>query len=260
VSATSGAISRPVAVVTGARRGIGAAIAIELAVSGFDVATTDLSEEGADATLEATAKAGARSLFVKSDLADIADHARVVDAIADWGGAIACLVSNAGMSSPNRGDLLEMSAAAFDRVLGVNLRGTFFFAQTVAKHMLETPCAHPRSVITISSVSAELASIERGEYCISKAGLSMVTRLLALRLAAAQVSVFEVRPGIIRTPMTEGVAQKYQARIGDGLVPMGRWGFPEDIAGAVAGLASGKFAFATGSVINADGGLAVPRL
>lgn len=260
MSASASPSSRPVAVVTGARRGIGAAIARQLATNGFDVAITDVSDEGVDASLEAVGKAGGRSLFVKSDLADVADHARVVEAIADWGGAITCLVDNAGMPAPSRGDLLELSTAAFDRVLDVNLRGTFFFTQTVSKHMLNSPSVHPRSIITVSSVSAELASIERGDYCISKAGLAMVTKLFALRLAAENIAVFEIRPGIIRTPMTEAVAEKYEGRIGDGLVPMQRWGYPEDIARAVAGLARGQFAFATGSIINVDGGLSLPRL
>lgn len=260
MGASKSSSSRPVAVVTGARRGIGAAIAKELATNGFDIAITDLSDEGADASLEAIGKAGAHSLFLKSDLADLADHARVVEAIADWGGAITCLVNNAGMPAPSRGNLLELSAGAFDRVLDVNLRGTFFFTQTVSRHMLGSPSPHPRSIITVSSVSAELASIERGEYCMSKAGLAMVTKLFALRLAAENIAVFEIRPGIIRTPMTEAVAEKYEGRIGDGLVPMQRWGYPEDIARAVAGLAGGQFAFATGSIINVDGGLSLPRL
>lgn len=254
------AATRPVAIVTGARRGIGAAIAIELAKNGFDVGITDLSDDGADETLHAITKAGGRGLFINSDLADVADHDRVVEAVADWGGAIACLVNNAGMPAVSRGDLLEVSAGAFDRVLGVNLRGTFFFSQTIAKHMLAAPCQHPRSIINVSSVSAELASIERGEYCTSKAGMAMVTKLFALRLAPERIGVFEVRPGIIRTPMTEAVAEKYEARIGDGLVPVGRWGYPEDVARATAGLASGRFAFATGSIINVDGGLSLARL
>ena len=260
MSATTHAGTRPVAIVTGARRGIGAAVASELAINGFDVAITDLSDDGADETIDAITSAGGHSLFVRSDLADMADHARVVDAVADWGGAVTCLVNNAGMPAPSRGDLLELSAAAFDRVLDVNLRGTFFFAQAVAKHMLAAPSPYPRSIITVSSVSAELASVERGEYCISKAGLAMAMKLFALRLAKEHISVFEVRPGVIRTPMTDAVAQKYEARIGEGLVPMGRWGYPEDVARAIAGLAGGQFAFATGSIINVDGGLAVPRL
>jgi NAD(P)-dependent dehydrogenase (short-subunit alcohol dehydrogenase family) len=246
---------RPTALVTGARRGIGAAIAVDLARAGFDVAITDLDREGADATLAAIRTAGARALFVASDLADIDAHAAVVKSVVDWG-----LVNNAGMPAPVRGDLLEVTPGAFDRVLGVNLRGTFFFTQAVARHMLSAPCEHPRSIVTISSASAELASIERGEYCTSKAGLAMAMRLFALRLAPHDIAVFDVRPGIIRTPMTESVAQKYEARIGNGLVPMSRWGTPPDVSRVVANLATGQFHFATGSVINVDGGLALPRL
>ena len=191
--------SRPVAIVTGARRGIGAAIAVELATHGFDIAITDLSDDGADETIGSIIQAGGRSLFVNSDLADVADHARTVGEVAAWGGAIACLVNNAGMPAPSRGDLLEMSTTAFDRVLGVNLRGTFFFTQTVAKHMLASPSAHPRSIITISSVSAELASIERGEYCLSKAGLAMAIKLTtSLRVLATQSRVPKERTGLLR--------------------------------------------------------------
>jgi NAD(P)-dependent dehydrogenase (short-subunit alcohol dehydrogenase family) len=169
-------------------------------------------------------------------------------------------VYNAGISAPVRGDLLSLAPEAFDRVLDVNLRGAFFFTQTIAKRMLETRAAGPRSIITISSVNAELASIERGEYSISKAGLAMLTKLFALRLAADDIAVFEVRPGVIRTPMTQVVAEKYERRIAEGLVPMGRWGTPQDVGAVVAGLASGRFAFSTGSVVHVDGGLAVPRL
>ena len=251
---------RPVAIVTGARRGIGEAIAVELARHGFDVAITDLSDEGVNAPLGAITAAGARGLFVKSDLGDMADHARAIDLVSEWGGAIACLVNNAGVPAPQRGDLLDLSPEALDAVIKVNLRGTFLFTQAVAKRMLARVSSHPRSIITISSVSAELASPERGEYCISKAGLAMAVKLFALRLAHEDIGVFEVRPGVIRTPMTETVAEKYEARIADGLVPMHRWGLPQDVAKAVAGLASGQFTFATGSIINVDGGLSIPRL
>jgi NAD(P)-dependent dehydrogenase (short-subunit alcohol dehydrogenase family) len=282
--------ARPLALVTGARRGIGAAIAIELAARGFDLALTDLSADGAASTLRAIESHGARALLVESDLADQAAHAALVEQVVAWGGAIACLVNNAGIPAPQRGDLLDLTPAAFDRVLGVNLRGTFFLTQAVARHMVAEaapagsgaplgPAAQPgpggasapgtvpvrataatRSIITVSSVSAELASIERGEYCISKAGLGMVTRLFALRLAPHGIGVFEVRPGVIRTPMTEGVAATYDQRIAAGLVPAQRWGEPVDIARSVAALAGGDFAFATGSVLNVDGALAVPRL
>ncbi len=251
---------RPVAIVTGARRGIGAAVAVSLARSGFDVAITDVAEDGADATLSEIAAAGGQAHFIRSDIADERDHARVIDDLIAWQGAVDCLVNNAGISAPKRGDLLELVPKAFDQVLDVNLRGAFFFTQAVAKRMLATPSVGPRSIITISSVNAELASPERGEYSISKAGLAMLTKLFALRLAADGIAVFEVRPGVIRTSMTQVVAEKYERRIADGLVPMGRWGTPQDVGEVVAGLASGRFAFATGSVVQVDGGLAIPRL
>ena len=253
--------SRPVALVTGARRGIGAAIALALARTGFDVTITDLvQDEDAHATLAALRTSGAKAVFVRSDLADLADHGRVVDEAVSKCGAIDCLVNNAGVPSPTRGDLLELSPGAFDQVLGVNLRGTFFFTQRVVRHMAMTSSDNPRSIVTVSSVSAELASPERGEYCMSKAGLAMLTKLFALRLARQGIAVFEVRPGVISTPMTAAVADKYERRIADGLVPMGRWGEPADIGAAVASLASGHFQFATGSVIDLDGGLAIPRI
>jgi NAD(P)-dependent dehydrogenase (short-subunit alcohol dehydrogenase family) len=253
--------SRPVTLVTGARRGIGAAIALALARAGFDVAITDITEDDdARATLAALRAAGANARFLRSDLADTLDHMRVLAEAVSQCGAIDCLVNNAGVPSPARGDLLDVRPEGFDQVLDVNLRGTFFFTQAVARHMIATASRNARSIITVSSVSAELASPERGEYCMSKAGLAMLTKLFALRLARDGIPVFEVRPGVIRTPMTAGVADKYDRRVADGLVPMGRWGEPEDIGAAVAALASGQFQFATGSVINLDGGLAIPRL
>ena len=231
-----------------------------MAHRGFDIALTDIASDGVDEVRTGVESAGGSSLFVLSDLADVTDHARVLDAIVEWRGTIACLISNAGVAAPKRGDLLELEVGAFDQVLEVNLRGTFFFTQAVAKQMLAAKSTHSRSIITVSSVSAELASPERGEYCMSKAALAMAVKLFALRLAAEDIAVFEVRPGVIRTPMTEGVAKKYEARIANGLVPMRRWGYPEDVARAVAALACGEFAFATGSVINVDGGLGIARL
>jgi NAD(P)-dependent dehydrogenase (short-subunit alcohol dehydrogenase family) len=252
--------ARPLAVVTGARRGIGAGIAIELAARGFDLALTDIESMGADDTLAAIASHGARGTLFESDLGRIEDHPGLVERIVNWGGPIVCLVNNAGIPAAQRGDLLDVGAESYDRVLDVNLRGTFFFTQAVARHMVAASVPAPRSIVTVSSVSVEMASIERGEYCLSKAGLGMLTKLFALRLAPLGVSVFEVRPGVIRTPMTEGVAAKYEQRFADGLVPMGRWGYPEDVARAVAALASGQLAFATGSVINVDGALSIPKL
>lgn len=251
---------RPLAIVTGARRGIGAGIALELAARGFDLALTDIATEGADDTLAQIRALGASAELHTSDLGRIEDHAALVDRIVAASGPIACLVNNAGVPAAERGDLLDLGAASFDRVLGVNLRGTFFFTQAVARHMAATPSDSSRCIVTVSSVSAEMASIERGEYCLSKAGLGMMTKLFALRMAPLGVGVFEVRPGVIRTPMTEGVAARYDTRIAGGLVPMGRWGYPKDVARAVAALASSELAFSTGSVINVDGALSIPHL
>jgi NAD(P)-dependent dehydrogenase (short-subunit alcohol dehydrogenase family) len=252
--------SRPLAIVTGARRGIGAGIAIELASRGFDIALTDIDASGAEATLAAIEAQGASAALYESDLGRVEAHAAVVEHIVQRHGPVACLVNNAGIPAPSRGDLLEVTPASFDRVLDVNLRGTFFFTQTVARHMVEMPCAFPRAIVTVSSVSVEMASIERGEYCVSKSGLGMLTRLFALRLAPLGIGVFEVQPGVIRTPMTEGVSAAYEQRIADGLVPMGRWGYPEDVARAVAALAGGQLGFSTGSVLRVDGALSIPRL
>ena len=251
--------SRPLALVTGARRGIGASIALQLAQEGFDIALTDVSHEGAQLVVEAAQGHGARAAFFESNLIHAETHQALIEQAVAWGGPIACLVNNAGIGAPSRGDLLDVTTNAFDVVLGVNLRGTFFLTQTVARHMLTAAHTAPRSIITVSSVSAEMASIERGEYCISKAGLSMLTKLFALRLAEQGIGVFEVRPGVIRTPLTAAVAAKYDRRIAEGLVPMGRWGETEDVANTVAVLAAGRMNFATGSVLNVDGGLSIQR-
>ena len=249
----------PVALVTGGRRGIGRAIAIELAGRGYDVAITDLEDdEEASITLRGVEDHGGRALFVQSNLGDVASHAAVVEQVLCWADRIDCLVNNAGIGSPVRGDLLDVGPQAFDQVLGVNLKGTFFMTQAVARHMLSAASPHPRSIVTVSSVSATMASPERAEYCLSKAALPMMTRLFALRLAKCGIPVFEVRPGIIRTPMTAGVAQKYEARFAEGLVPMTRWGETGDVAKAVAQLVGGSLQFATGSVLSVDGGLSIP--
>jgi NAD(P)-dependent dehydrogenase (short-subunit alcohol dehydrogenase family) len=252
---------QPTALVTGGRRGIGRAIAVELARRGYDVAISDLLED-ADAalTLRAIEACGARALFVQSNLQNVASHAQALERVLAWCAQLDCLVNNAGIGSPARGDLLDLRPEAFDAVLGVNLRGTFFITQAVARHMLNSASPHPRAIITVSSVSATMASPERAEYCLSKSALPMMTRLFALRLAAAAIPVFEVRPGIIRTPMTAGVAQKYEDRFKEGLVPMNRWGEADDVAKAVGKLAGGALQFATGSVLHVDGGLSISAL
>jgi len=252
--------SRPLAIVTGARRGIGAAIATELAEQGYDIALTDIDDAGAHEVIGEIEARGAVARMFAFDLADVAGHAQILDRIVAWHGPVACLVNNAGIGSPARGDLLDVTPAAFDRVLDVNLRGTFFFTQAIARHMASTPCDHPRAIVTVSSVSVEMASIERGEYCLSKSALGMLTRLFALRLAPLGIGVFEIRPGIIRTPMTDAVSAKYDERIAGGLVPSGRWGEPADVARSVAAVAGGRLAFATGSVLHVDGALSIQKL
>lgn len=248
----------PTALVTGGRRGIGRSVCVEMAARGFDVVFTDIVRDAdAEETCAMVEAQGRKALFVQGNLNDVESHAEVVREAIRFKGSIECLVNNAGIGSPSRGDLLDVSPEAFDAVLGVNLRGTFFMSQTVARHMTETKSARPRSIITVSSVSAEMASPERAEYCLSKSALPMMTRLFALRLASAGIAVFEVRPGIIRTPMTEGVAQKYEARFKEGLVPSGRWGESDEVGRVVAALADGTFQFSTGSMLNVDGGLSI---
>ncbi|BCM21556.1 3-ketoacyl-ACP reductase [Mesorhizobium sp. J8] len=253
-------MSRPAAIVTGGARGIGLACAEALADAGFDILIADLAGKPADGLAKTITGRGAKFAYAPCDIADLAGHSKLVEAVVDAFGRIDCLVNNAGVGAVVRGDLLELKPENFDRALDINLRGTVFLSQAVAKAMLAMPAVSTRSIITITSVSAAMASPERADYCISKAGLSMWVKNLALRLAADNIGVFEVRPGIIRTDMTSGVSAKYDALIEGGLVPAKRWGEAADVGAAVAALASGKFGFSTGSVVDVDGALSVPRL
>ncbi|RWM72677.1 MAG: 3-ketoacyl-ACP reductase [Mesorhizobium sp.] len=253
-------MSRPAAIVTGGARGIGLACAEALADAGFNILVVDLGEKAGDGLAADITARGAKFAYHCGDIADLDRHAALVDAAISAFGRIDCLVNNAGIGAVIRGDLLELKPENFDRILRINLRGTVFFSQAVAKAMLAAPGDFPKSIITITSVSAEMASPERADYCISKAGLSMWVKALALRLAPENIGVFEVRPGIIRTDMTAGVTAKYDALIEGGLVPAKRWGEAADVGAAVAALAGGKLGFSTGSIINVDGALSVPRL
>ena len=253
-------MTRPAAIITGGARGIGLACAEALADAGFDILVADLAEKPADGLAQNIAAHGAKFAYASCDIADLAGHAALVETAIEAFGSIDCLVNNAGIGAVLRGDLLYLKPENFDRAIAVNLRGTVFLSQAVAKAMLATPAASARSIVTITSVSATMASPERADYCISKAGLSMWVKNLALRLAAENIGVFEVRPGIIRTDMTAGVSAKYDTLIEGGLVPAKRWGEAADIGAVVAAWASGKFGFSTGSVIDVDGALAVPRL
>jgi NAD(P)-dependent dehydrogenase (short-subunit alcohol dehydrogenase family) len=254
---------RPAALVTGGRRGIGRAIAWALADVGFDVLVNDVERDAdADETLAGIEARGGRAAFHAADVADLGGHAGLVDAVYTAFGRLDCLVNNAGVSVLSRGDLLDVSVESYDRCLTVNLRGPFFLTQLAARRMAaeRRPADgphHHRSVVTITSVNAELVGTNRGEYCISKAGASMMTKLYAVRLAPEGIGVYEVRPGIIRTSMTGPSAERYGREIAAGLTPIARWGEPEDVGRAVATLATGGLPFAVGQVVCVDGGLAL---
>ncbi len=252
---------RPVALVTGGNRGIGRGIAFALAESGFDVVIADLAATADTTETEAgLATRGAQCRFVAADIGELDAHARLLDATWALGGRLDCLINNAGVSVAVRGDLLSVSPESYDRVLGINLRGTFFLTQAAARRMLEdTPAGQPRSIVTISSANATIASPDRSEYCLAKAGLAMMTRLYALRLAAAGISVYEIRPGVIRTEMTKVASARYDRLIAEGLTPIARWGEPADVGRAAAMLARGELPFATGEAIHVDGGLHIQK-
>lgn len=252
---------RPVALVTGGRRGIGRACCVALARRGFDILAADIAEEGARETAALVREAGARFTFRLLDVARIEAHATFVAEAWESQGGIDCLVNNAGVGALQRGDLLEVSPESWDRAFAINTRGTFFLTQAVARRMLEgAPPPGPRSILFVSSANAVLASPDRGEYCAAKTSVSMLARLFALRLAEAGIAVHEIRPGVIRTDLTAPVAEAYSRRIAEGLSPLRRWGEPEDVGRAVALLAAGDLPFSTGDALHIDGGLHVGRL
>jgi len=258
---------RPVACITGGKRGIGKGIALALAQKGFNIVINDLEQDAAaQETLEELHHLGAKAAFVQGDISRLEGHSVLVESAFTAFGTLDCWVNNAGVSVSQRGDLLEVTPDGFDRVMGINLRGTFFLTQAVAKRMLleprtsSDPPQPARTLVTISSFNALGVSIDRAEYTLSKAGLSMMVKLFAVRLAPHHIGVFEVRPGVIRTDMTAVASAKYDRLIAEGLTPMPRWGEVEDVGRAVAVLAGGELGFSVGEVIHVDGGLSVPRL
>ncbi|MCC7040087.1 MAG: 3-ketoacyl-ACP reductase [Burkholderiales bacterium] len=253
---------KPIALVTGGNRGIGRGIVLALAQRGFDVAFADLAEvEDTQITRDEAAKRGARVAFAVGDIADLAQHERLVDAAYALGGRLDVLVNNAGVSVANRGDVLDVSPESFDRVLGINLRGTFFLSQRAARRMLaDPPPEHHRAIVTISSANAVMVSPDRAEYCFSKAALSMMVRILAMRLGEAGIAAYEVRPGIVRTQMTRVASEKYDRLIAAGLTPLSRWGEAQDVGRVVGALAAGELPFVTGEAVHVDGGLHIHRL
>ncbi len=262
---------RPVAIVTGGSRGIGRGIALELAHLGYDIviAHFDFNAQGQPddskglQTQKEIKALGAKCEVLRADVSKGEDKDKLIALAKSKFGRCDMLVNNAGVAPSKRLDILEATEESFDRVMNINLRGPYFLTQKVANWMIEQKKAHPERkyrIVNTSSISAYTSSPARGEYCLSKAGISMMTMLYADRLSEFGIGVFEIRPGIIETDMTAVVKEKYTKMIADGLTPIKRWGQPEDIAKAVGAIAEGRLDFSTGQVINVDGGFHLRRL
>ncbi|MCI8386854.1 MAG: 3-ketoacyl-ACP reductase [Clostridiales bacterium] len=250
----------PTAIVTGASRGIGRGISLLLAEKGYKIIAVGTRE--ADSVSEYVTELTSlspESIYVAADISKSECRQKILDEATKLGG-FDILINNAGCAPLVRQDLLEMSEESLDRLLSINLKGTFFLSQAAAKQLIKRETYAHKMIINITSISADTSSINRGEYCISKAGLSMVTKLFADRLAEYGINVYELRPGIIETDMTACVKDKYMNMINGGLLPIKRMGQPEDIAKAVFALCEGYFSYTTGSVMNIDGGFTLSRL
>jgi NAD(P)-dependent dehydrogenase (short-subunit alcohol dehydrogenase family) len=258
-------MAQKTALVTGASRGIGRGIAIELGRAGGRVAINYASNGAAAAEALALVRAaGGDGILIQGDVAVAADRARLVAETVAQFGRLDLLVNNAGVAPTVRADLLDAGEESFDRLYAINLKGPYFLTQLVAKQMLaqERDAEGFRGrIVTISSISAYTASINRGDYCVVKAGLGMMTKLFADRLANDGINVYEIRPGVIATDMTGGVKAKYDKLIFEqGITPIRRWGVPEDIGRAVRAIAEDRFPFSTGAVFDVDGGFHLHRL
>lgn len=254
-------MNRPVALVTGARRGIGKAIALELADAGFDVAVNDVvASEELDDVVASIQERGGRAIATIADLSKIDEHDAWLQSVEKELGPVDCLINNAGVSVLSRGDVLDVTPESFDRCLAINTRGTFFLMQAFAKRAIQRELSSQRqSIITITSSNAVAASPQRSEYCVSKAGLSMATTLFSLRLAEHGVAVYEIQPGLIETEMTAPSKSRYDAQIEQGLTAIKRWGVPKEVATTVRSLATGGLPYSVGQAIRVDGGLLVTK-
>ena len=257
-------MSRSVALITGGSRGIGFGIARELAANGFNVAINGRREPaevaGAISELE---KAGVEAIYLQGDVAELSGHSKMLNEVRARFGRLDVLINNAGIAPNVRADLLDASSESFDRLMSINLRGPYFLTQAAARWMIEQrkqSGSFRGCVVNVSSVSATLASTNRGDYCISKAGIAMATQLWAARLSEFGIDVYEVRPGLIATDMTAGAKEKYEKLIAEGLTLERRWGTPADVGKAVAALARGDIPYATGQVLHIDGGMTIQRL
>ena len=255
---------KKVALITGGSRGIGLGIAKELGNQGFDLAINGVRDESAIGdVLRVLSDGGSQVVYCQGDLASADDRKKVLQKVKDTFGKLNILVNNAGIAPKERRDILDATEESFDHVISTNLKGNYFLTQQAANWMISQKKADPEfaaCIINVSSISATVASVNRGEYCISKAGISMATQLFAVRLGEFDIPVFEVRPGVISTDMTSGVKEKYDKLIEQGLCVTRRWGYPEDVGKVVGALAEGNFVYSTGQVIMVDGGLTIPRL
>ena len=256
--------NRPVALVTGGSRGIGFGCARALAAAGYDLAINGVREEtNVTGALGALREAGAEALYCRGDIGDPESRVAVLDAVRRHFGRLHLLVNNAGIAPSERRDILDATEESFDRLMKVNLQGPYFLTQAVARWMInqrEADAAARLAIINVGSISATVASVNRGEYCVSKAGVGMATQLWAARLGEYDIPVYELRPGITETDMTAGVKEKYDKLIAEGLLVQPRWGTPDDVGKAVVSLATGQFSYSTGQVISIDGGLTLARL
>ena len=262
-------MSRPIVLVTGASRGLGRGVALALAKEGCDLAihyasNRDAADETARLCLDAAPDKAQKFLPVSAQLSSQQERSAMMDAVLAEFGRIDGLVNNAGIAPRARADIMEADEENFDEVIAVNLRGPYFLSRLAAKWWLDHPgqsrLPGGYKLVFVTSISAHTASVNRGEYCIAKAGLAMAAQLWSVRLAAEGVQVYEVRPGIMKTDMTAGVTGKYDKLIAGGLVPQKRWGTPADVGLAVASLCRGDFPFSTGAVIDVDGGFQLRRL
>ena len=253
-----------VALVTGGTRGIGLGIATELAKTGYDLALNGMRPQAEVQTvIDDLRQLGRDVMYCQGDVGSLDARQQMLETIKDHYGGLHCLVNNAGVAPKERADLLEATEDSFDFVVNTNLKGPYFLTQAVANWMIEqtkTQADLNACIVNITSISSDIASINRGDYCVSKAGLTMMTRLFATRLGEFNIPVYEVSPGIIRTDMTASVQAKYDKLLSDGLCIQPRWGLPKDVGKAVASLARGDFPYSSGQVFRIDGGLTVPRL
>ena len=257
-------MEKRVALITGGTRGIGFGIACEMAKSGFNLAVNGVkAKTEVKEALKKLKELGAEAIYCRGDVADAESRKSMLRDVRETFGSLHILVNNAGVAPKERKDILDATEESFERLIHTNLQGPYFLTQSVANWMIEQQKKdkeYKACIINITSISATEASVNRGEYCISKAGLSMATKLFAFRLGEFNIPVYEVRPGVVKTDMTAGVIAKYDQLIEEGMTVQKRWGETEEVGKAVVALALGYFPYSTGQVIMVDGGLTIPRL